>query len=132
MSAAATNATTEKWSHRSATRSTRRSPPIKALPRFPSCPAASGANCRTLIPYVTDRPGHDHRYAIDASKLATEIGNRCSVGFEAGLHETVRWYLDREDWWDDVTGGAYQTRIDKNYGWGRLWITRILVSNNAV
>jgi len=65
--------------------------------RFPSCPAASGASCRTLITYVTDRPGHDHRYAIDASKLATEIGNRCSVGFEAGLHQTVRWYLDRED-----------------------------------
>jgi len=84
--------------------------------RFPSCPAASGASCRSLISYVTDRPGHDHRYAIDALKLATELGNRCSVGFEIGLRQTVRWYLDQEDWWRDVTSGAYQAWIDKNYG----------------
>ncbi len=84
--------------------------------RFPSCPAASGASCRSLISYVTDRPGHDHRYAIDASKLATELGNRSRVGFETGLRQTVRWYLDREDWWRDVTSGAYQAWIDKNYG----------------
>ncbi len=84
--------------------------------RFPSCPAASRASCRSLISYVTDRPGHDHRYAIDATKLATELGNRCSVGFETGLRQTVRWYLDQEDWWRDVTSGAYQAWIDKNYG----------------
>jgi dTDP-glucose 4,6-dehydratase len=84
--------------------------------RFPSCPAASGASCRSLISYVTDRPGHDHRYAIDATKLKTEIGNHCSVGFETGLPQTVRWYLDREDWWRDVISGAYQAWIDKNYG----------------
>jgi dTDP-glucose 4,6-dehydratase len=84
--------------------------------RFPSCPAASGASCRSLISYVTDRPGHDHRYAIDATKLNTEIGNQCSVGFETGLLQTVRWYLDREDWWRDVISGAHQMWIDKNYG----------------
>jgi dTDP-glucose 4,6-dehydratase len=84
--------------------------------RFPCCPAASGASCRSLISYVTDRPGHDRRYAIDATKLKTEIGNRCSVGFETGLPQTVRWYLDREDWWRDVISGAYRTWIDKNYG----------------
>jgi dTDP-glucose 4,6-dehydratase len=83
--------------------------------RFPFCPAASGQSCRSLISYVTDRPGHDHRYAIDASKLAGELGNRCSVGFDAGLHQTVRWYLDREDWWRDVVSGAYKAWIDKNY-----------------
>ena len=85
-------------------------------PRFPSCPAASGANCRSLISFVTDRPGHDHRYAIDATKLATELGSRCSVGFEAGLRQTIHWYLEQEAWWRDVTSGAYKAWIDKNYG----------------
>jgi dTDP-glucose 4,6-dehydratase len=85
-------------------------------PRFPSCPAASGANCRSLISFVTDRPGHDHRYAIDATKLATELGSRCSVGVEAGLRQTIHWYLEQEAWWRDVTSGAYKAWIDKNYG----------------
>ncbi|MBA4033368.1 MAG: dTDP-glucose 4,6-dehydratase [Bradyrhizobium sp.] len=84
--------------------------------RFPSCPAASGASCRTLIGYVTDRPGHDHRYAIDASKLATDLGSRCSVGFEHGLAQTVHWYLDHETWWRDITSGEYKAWIEKNYG----------------
>jgi dTDP-glucose 4,6-dehydratase len=84
--------------------------------RFPSCPAASGDTCRSLVSYVTDRPGHDHRYAIDAAKLAGELGNRCSVGFETGLRQTVRWYLNQENWWRDVTSGAYKAWIDKNYG----------------
>ena len=88
-------------------------------PRFPSCPAASGANCRALISFVTDRPGHDHRYAIDATKLATELGSRCSVGFEAGLRQTIHWYLEQEAWWRDVTSGAYKAWIDKNYGFRR-------------
>jgi dTDP-glucose 4,6-dehydratase len=84
--------------------------------RFPSCPAAAGHSCRSLITYVTDRPGHDHRYAIDAAKLAGELDKRCSVGFEAGLEQTVRWYLDQENWWRDVTSGAYRSWIEKNYG----------------
>ena len=84
--------------------------------RFPSCPAASGRACRSLISYVTDRPGHDHRYAINATKLAREINVRCSVGFTTGLEQTVRWYLDQENWWRDVTSGAYKAWIDKNYG----------------
>jgi dTDP-glucose 4,6-dehydratase len=84
--------------------------------RFPSCPAASERSCRELISYVTDRPGHDHRYAIDASKLGGELGSRRSVDFESGLRETVRWYLDHEAWWRDVTSGAYKAWIDKNYG----------------
>ncbi len=83
--------------------------------RFPSCPAASGDTCRSLISYVCDRPGHDHRYAIDASKLARELGKRCSIQFEAGLERTVHWYLDHESWWRDVTSGAYKAWIDKNY-----------------
>lgn len=52
--------------------------------RFPSCPATSGRSCRTLISFVTDRPGHDHRYAINAAKLADELGSRCSAGSRAG------------------------------------------------
>ncbi len=84
--------------------------------RFPSCPAATGNSCRSLITYVTDRPGHDHRYAIDASKLAGELGHRSSVNFEGGLGQTIRWYLDNEMWWRDVTSGAYKAWIDKNYG----------------
>ena len=84
--------------------------------RFPSCPAAAGRSCRSLIAYVTDRPGHDRRYAIDATKLATELGKRCSVGVESGLEQTIRWYIDHEEWWRDVTSGAYKAWIDKNYG----------------
>jgi dTDP-glucose 4,6-dehydratase len=84
--------------------------------RFPSCPAASGSSCRSLISYVADRPGHDHRYAIDATKLADELGNRCRIDFETGLRQTISWYLGHEDWWREVTGGAYKTWIDKNYG----------------
>jgi dTDP-glucose 4,6-dehydratase len=85
--------------------------------RFPSCPAATGRSSRALIGYVTDRPGHDHRYAINASKLASELGSRCRVDFESGLERTVHWYLDHEAWWRDVTSGAYKAWIDKNYGY---------------
>ena len=63
-----------------------------------------------------DRPGHDHRYAIDATKLSAELGSHCSVGFEDGLSQTVHWYLGHETWWRDVTSGTYQAWIDKNYG----------------
>src|SRR5258708_5052024 len=56
--------------------------------RFPSCPAASGANCRSLISFVTDRPAHDHRYAIGANKLAPKLASRCSFGSAAALPQT--------------------------------------------
>jgi dTDP-glucose 4,6-dehydratase len=88
----------------------------KLAARFPACPAAAQRACRTLITYVTDRPGHDHRYAINAGKLADELGKRCSVDFQSGLGQTIRWYLEQEDWWRDVTSGAYKAWIDKNYG----------------
>ena len=84
--------------------------------RFPRCPAAQGKSCHALISFVTDRPGHDHRYAINGTKLARQLGQRCSVDFEAGLARTVHWYLDEEKWWRDVIGGAYRAWIDKNYG----------------
>jgi dTDP-glucose 4,6-dehydratase len=84
--------------------------------RFPACPAAAGKSCRTLISYVTDRPGHDQRYAIDAGKLARELDEGCTVAFDSGLEQTVRWYLDHESWWREVTSGAYKTWLDRNYG----------------
>jgi dTDP-glucose 4,6-dehydratase len=62
-------------------------------------PANGGGDRRELIRYVTDRPGHDQRYAIDASKLETELGWRAEETFETGLEKTVRWYLDHSDWW---------------------------------
>jgi dTDP-glucose 4,6-dehydratase len=85
--------------------------------RFPSCPAASGRSTRTLISFVTDRPGHDHRYAINAAKLTGELGFSGRVAFDGGLAQTVQWYLDHESWWRDVTSGAYKAWIDKNYGY---------------
>lgn len=57
---------------------------------------------RNLITFVTDRPGHDQRYAIDATKLETELGWRARESFETGLRRTVRWYLDRRDWWEPL------------------------------
>jgi dTDP-glucose 4,6-dehydratase len=83
----------------------------KLAARFPSCPAAAGGSCLQLITFVTDRPGHDHRYAIDA----TEIGHRSGVDFTSGLGKTVQWYIDREDWWRDATSGAFQAWIARNY-----------------
>ncbi|MBI5321099.1 dTDP-glucose 4,6-dehydratase [Bradyrhizobium sp.] len=84
--------------------------------RFPACPAASGKACRSLISFVTDRPGHDHRYAIDARKLESELGSRSHVDFSDGIGRTVHWYLDHEPWWRDITSGAYEAWIDRNYG----------------
>jgi dTDP-glucose 4,6-dehydratase len=63
---------------------------------------------RALITYVQDRPGHDLRYAIDASKTKREIGWRPRHSFEAGLRKTVQWYLDNPGWWRDIRSGAYR------------------------
>lgn len=68
-----------------------------------------------LITYVTDRAGHDLRYAIDATKLKTELGWEPSLQFEDGLNETVDWYLENQQWLDHVTSGAYQKYYDDMY-----------------
>jgi dTDP-glucose 4,6-dehydratase len=69
-----------------------------------------------LIRYVEDRPGHDRRYAIDARKITSELGWCAAESFETGLRKTVEWYLANPAWIEDVTSGAYQQWIDKNYG----------------
>ena len=69
-----------------------------------------------LITYVTDRAGHDLRYAIDSTKLHRELGWKPSLQFEEGIEKTVRWYLDNQDWMDMVTSGEYQNYYEKMYG----------------
>ena len=68
-----------------------------------------------LITYVKDRPGHDLRYAIDASKIKNELGWEPSVTFEQGLNQTIDWYLNNKDWLNNVTSGVYQTYYKKQY-----------------
>lgn len=70
--------------------------------RFPGAAPAKGRRCCELITFVADRPGHDFRYAIDASKSARELGFGAFESFEQGLSKTVQWYLDHEDWWRSV------------------------------
>lgn len=74
-----------------------------------------GAPHARLITYVQDRPGHDHRYAIDASKIARELGWKPMETFESGLRKTVEWYLNSPDWVDNVTSGEYQHWLERNY-----------------
>jgi dTDP-glucose 4,6-dehydratase len=68
------------------------------------------------VAYVTDRPGHDRRYAIDCSKIERELGWRPQETFESGIRKTVQWYLDNQPWIDGVTSGAYRQWVDKQYG----------------
>ncbi len=68
-----------------------------------------------LITYVTDRSGHDLRYAIDSTKLKNELGWEPSLQFEEGIEKTVRWYLDNKKWMDRVTPGDYQEYYNKMY-----------------
>ena len=67
-----------------------------------------------LITYVTDRPGHDARYAIDSSKLQRELGWEPSLQFEEGIEKTVRWYLEHQEWLDNITSGDYEKYYEKN------------------
>ncbi len=69
-----------------------------------------------LITYVKDRAGHDMRYAIDSSKLQNELGWEPSLQFEEGIEKTVKWYLDNQEWLENVTSGDYQDYYEKQYG----------------
>jgi dTDP-glucose 4,6-dehydratase len=63
-----------------------------------------------LIAFVTDRPGHDRRYAIDATKIETELGWRAAENFESGIEKTVMWYLDQRSWWQAILDRGYQAK----------------------
>ncbi len=76
-------------------------------------PRQGGGSRRELIGFVADRPGHDLRYAVDCSKLERELGWRPEVTFEEGLRRTVRWYLDREDWWRPIRERYAGERLGK-------------------
>ena len=79
-------------------------------------PRADGKSYTEQITFVTDRPGHDRRYAIDARKLERELGWKPAETFETGIRKTVQWYLDNNDWTNNVTSGAYREWTDKQYG----------------
>jgi len=78
-------------------------------------PRSDGLSYATQITYVKDRPGHDRRYAIDARKVARELGWTPAETFATGIVRTVRWYLDNQDWVANVTSGAYREWIDRQY-----------------
>ena len=79
-------------------------------------PRSDGLSYATQITYVTDRPGHDRRYAIDARKIERELGWRPAESFETGIRKTIAWYLDNADWVANVTSGAYRQWVDQHYG----------------
>ncbi len=76
--------------------------------RFPKSPCASGNPAKDLITHVADRPGHDTRYAIDATKIMDQLGYKPVEDFVSGLNKTVDWYLDNEDWWRAIQDGSYR------------------------
>ena len=78
-------------------------------------PRADAKSYKEQITYVTDRPGHDRRYAIDASKINRELGWKPLETFETGIRKTVQWYLEHQDWVKNVTSGSYQNWVEKQY-----------------
>mgnify|MGYP005750258901 CR=1 FL=1 len=85
---------------------------IKTVDRLLGNPEGQSLN---LITYVTDRLGHDMRYAIDSRKLQSELGWEPSLQFEEGIEKTVRWYLDHQDWMDNITSGDYERYYEEMY-----------------
>jgi len=79
-------------------------------------PRSDGGSYAEQITYVTDRPGHDRRYAIDARKIERELGWRPAESFESGIRKTIAWYLDNPDWVSGVTSGAYRQWVNQHYG----------------
>ena len=70
----------------------------------------------SLIKYVTDRPGHDMRYAIDPTKIETELGWKPTYTFDTGIEMTIKWYLENREWWENILSGEYQNYFEKMYG----------------
>ncbi len=83
--------------------------------RFPNAPAASGGATSSLIEMVKDRPGHDWRYAVDASRIKAELGFTPANNFESGLEHTVDWMLANEDWWRAILDDSYRSWIEDQY-----------------
>jgi dTDP-glucose 4,6-dehydratase len=79
-------------------------------------PRADRLSYASQITFVKDRPGHDRRYAIDAGKIERELGWKPAETFETGIAKTVQWYLDNQDWVENVTSGAYQNWLGQQYG----------------
>jgi dTDP-glucose 4,6-dehydratase len=82
---------------------------------YKECPAASDKSTDSLISFVKDRPGHDWRYAIDASKIQSELSFTPQEDFESGLAKTLDWVLANEPWWRAVMDGSYRDWIDTQY-----------------
>lgn len=80
-------------------------------------PRADGSSYRTQMQTVTDRPGHDRRYAIDAGKIERDLGWRPAETFETGIQKTVQWYLDNPTWIANVQSGSYREWVEKNYSY---------------
>ncbi|MGB0952342.1 MAG: dTDP-glucose 4,6-dehydratase [Planctomycetota bacterium] len=80
-------------------------------------PNAEIGGRRNLIEFVTDRPGHDFRYAIDASATTSELGWRPQESFESGLKRTIQWYLDNDAWLESIRSGDYLKWMEENYAW---------------
>jgi len=85
----------------------------RALDEF--LPGSAHRPHERLITFVQDRPGHDRRYAIDTAKVKRELGWQPAVTFEQGLKQTVRWYLDHEEWVRGVQSGEYRNWLAANY-----------------
>jgi len=83
--------------------------------RFADARAARGEPSSDSIRFVTDRPGHDRRYAIDGTKVADELGFAPGIDFADGLRSTLAWYLDNEPWWRAVMDGSYRAWVAKQY-----------------
>jgi dTDP-glucose 4,6-dehydratase len=79
-------------------------------------PRADGKSYRDQMQFVKDRPGHDRRYAIDASKVERELGWRPAETFDSGIRKTVRWYLDNPKWVQGVVSGSYRDWLKTQYG----------------
>ena len=91
----------------------RREPSL--MDRFPDCLIAQGRASEELITFVADRPGHDHRYAIDPDKIERELGFVPAETFESGIRRTVEWFLENESWWRGVMDGSFLTWMQANY-----------------
>lgn len=83
--------------------------------RFPKAPQVAGKSAETLITFVTDRLGHDRRYAINATKITDELGYSPAESFETGIRKTLVWYLENEPWWRAVMDGSYREWVVMNY-----------------